>query len=477
MRLFKLSFKNILSNPLTTTLNLILFGFGICIISILLLVSKQVEDQLDKNQAGIGMVVGAKGSPLQLILSSLYHLDVPTGNIKLSEAEKLKKNPLIKSTIPMALGDNYKGYRIIGTDHSYPELYKAEIAEGRLWKKNLEVTVGAKVAKYNGMKLGDTFHGSHGIGASAHDHGDHSFVVTGILKPTGTVIDQLILTNVASVWAVHGMETEESHDEQEEHEGNEHAEHNHDEHEGHDHAEHNHDEHEGHNHAEHNHDEHEEHDHAEHNHDKHEGHDHAEHNHDEHEGHDHGDSHVVAKEDLEITSMLVKFRSPMGAITIPRNINANTNMQAAVPSYETARLFSILGVGFDALKILGVVLIFISALSVFISLFNSLKERQYELAYMRVLGARRTQVLLLILWEGITISIIGFIFGILLSRLGMMGLSYLLEENFNYSLNLLVLQPDEIWMFFVSVGIGLVAAILPAISVYKADISKILAEE
>ena len=136
MTLFQISCKNMKAKPLSTTLNLILFATGIFIISFLLLIKNQFEDHIEKNIAGVNLVVGAKGSPLQLILSTLYHVDYPTGNIPLSDAEKLKHNPLVKRTIPMALGDNFQGYRIVGTNHDYAGLYGGELQKGKLWEKS-----------------------------------------------------------------------------------------------------------------------------------------------------------------------------------------------------------------------------------------------------------------------------------------------------------------------------------------------------
>ncbi|RZL17541.1 MAG: ABC transporter permease, partial [Pedobacter sp.] len=104
---FKISWKNIWSKPLNAALNILLIAFGTAILTVLLLASTQIEDKLDKNSKDIDLVVGAKGSPLQLILSSIYYIDFPTGNIPMIEAKKLMKSPFVKRAVPLALGDNY----------------------------------------------------------------------------------------------------------------------------------------------------------------------------------------------------------------------------------------------------------------------------------------------------------------------------------------------------------------------------------
>ncbi|MEH0157895.1 FtsX-like permease family protein [Limibacter armeniacum] len=436
MNLFKLSWKNITAKPWSTALNLILFSFGVSIISLLLILNDQLENTLEKNQAGIGLVVGAKGSPLQLILSSIYHVDVPTGNIKLAEAQKLARNPLISKGIPLALGDSYKGFRIVGTDHEYPALYETKVAAGNLWEHDLEVTIGAKIAQQFKLKVGDEFFGAHGMGEGGGHHDHHPFVVKGIFEPSGTVIDQLILTNVASVWKVHEHGDEdkkgkykvtlgkEDHHEEEEHD-KEHANHEEGQHHDDEHAE-----------------------------------------HDEHH-----------EEDREITAMLLKFRSPMGAITLPRMINANTNMQAASPAYETARLFSLIGVGADALKALAAIIIIISGLSVFISLYNSMKERRYEIAYLRVLGATRLNLFMLIILEGIIIAVLGYLIGIGMSHFGMSILGSYLEDSWKFSFAAWQLQSEEIALLWGALAIGFVSAIIPAWQAYKTDISSTLSNQ
>ena len=165
MNLIKLAWKNSVHNPLNLLLNLILLTLGIGLISFILSINTQLKDKFDKNLADIDLVIGAKGSPLQLILSSMYHIDSPTGNISIGECKAFLRDghPLIKRSVPLSMGDNYKGFRIIGTDHAILELYNAEIETGEYWSNLLEVTVGASVARELNLELGSTFKSSHGF--------------------------------------------------------------------------------------------------------------------------------------------------------------------------------------------------------------------------------------------------------------------------------------------------------------------------
>ena len=199
MRLFYIARKNLLAKPLQTALSTILLAFGVGMVSLMMLSERQIKDQFERNIKDIDLVLGAKGSPLQLILANVYHIDAPTGNISLEAAKDVIKHPYVESGIPLAYGDNYMGYRIVGTDHSYPEHYSAEIAEGEMWKEIYEVTIGAVAAEKLGLEIGDTFFSAHGLTDETNVHDNVEFKVVGILRSTSSVIDQLLLTNIESV--------------------------------------------------------------------------------------------------------------------------------------------------------------------------------------------------------------------------------------------------------------------------------------
>jgi putative ABC transport system permease protein len=416
MNLLALSWSYIKTKPLNTLLNILLLALGIAIITVLLLASKQVERSLTQNSRGIDLVVGAKGSPLQIILSSIFHIDYPTGNISLEEAQQLSRNRLIRNTIPMALGDSYQGYRIVGTNYEYLGLYEAETAVGSLWESPLEVALGAAAAQQLNLSVGDSFASSHGLaddGINVHD--EQQFTVSGILAPTQTVVDNLILTSVESVWQVH--DTHEA-DSSETH--------------------------------------HDEHDHAE--------------VAITREGLPSGDA------DEEITSLLVQFRSPMAAVQLPRYINQRTNMQAASPPFETARLFSLIGVGVDMLQGFAYVIVVIAALSIFIALYNSLKARRYDLAILRSLGASPRTLFTHVILEGLIITLAGSLFGLLLGHLVLYGATQFYARPGQLGISSGQLATEELWIVASSLVVGLVASLLPAIQAYRTNISEVLAE-
>ena len=203
MRTLVLAWRFLWARPLGAALNVLLLSLGLASITFLLLVSAQLSRAFERDLAGIDVVVGAKGSPMQLILSGVLHVDVPPGNIPLQAVRALEKHPQVKSIIPISLGDNFQAYRIVGTSTDYIRHYQATLAQGTVWNAPMQVVLGATVARQLGLQLGQTFVGSHGLGAGGHTHGDHPYTVVGILAPSASVLDRLILTDTASVWKVH----------------------------------------------------------------------------------------------------------------------------------------------------------------------------------------------------------------------------------------------------------------------------------
>lgn len=410
MNLGKLVWSYLTSRPLNTALNILLLALGVSVVTILILVNHQLRHKISTNAKGIDLVVGAKGSPMQLILCNIFHVDYPTGNINLAEAERIARNRLVKNAIPMALGDSYRGFRIVGTTLEYPKLYGATIEEGSWWNKPMEVVVGRSAADALKLTAGSQFTSSHGLVESGHSHDTQEFIVTGIMGKSNTVLDNLILTSVESVWLVHDVSLA-------------------------------------------------------------------------------GDTTVVTQEarsslipaveagdsTKEITSVLIQYRSAMGAIQMPRLVNSQTTLQAASPAFETARLFSIIGVGVEVLGGFAYVLIFISALSIFIALYNSLKERRFDLAVMRTMGASRSKVFLSVLLEGSWLTFMGAVCGLALAHGILFLFTAMVQEAGRSGITGREFYPEEGIILIGSLLLGMVCALVPALQAYRTDISKVLA--
>jgi putative ABC transport system permease protein len=198
-----LAWRYLWSQPLSAALNLLLLTLGIASITFVVLVSEQVDRAFERDLAGIDAVVGAKGSPMQLIMSGVFHIDVPPGNVPLEDVRKLAAHPLVNRVIPLALGDSFRGWRIVGTTPQYIEHYGAQPAQGRLWREPMEAVLGAEAARATGLAPGGSFIGSHGLAAGGEPHGEVPYRVVGVLAPCRCVLDRLVLAAVESVWRVH----------------------------------------------------------------------------------------------------------------------------------------------------------------------------------------------------------------------------------------------------------------------------------
>lgn len=402
MNLLSLSWRYLWSRPLASALNLLLLTLGLASVAFVLLAQDRVERAFERDLAGIDLVVGAKGSPLQLILAGVFHLDVPPGNVLLADVQALARHPQVAQVIPISLGDSLGAYRIVGSTHDYVSHYGAQLAQGTLWQAPLQAVLGAQVAQATGLQVGQTFAGAHGLGSGGYVHTDAPYTVTGVLQPCGCVLDRLVLTHLGSVWAVH-------------------------------------------------------------------------------EGLAPGEFAALAEEDRnaieaerEVTLALLRYRTPMAAVSLPRFVNTTTPMQAAAPAMEITRLLTLLGTGTRVLQSLGAVLLAVAGLSVFIALWSAVRERRADIAMLRMLGAPPWRVAALLLCEALWLAVLACALGLLLAQ----GLGALAGWVWAAGQGLVI----DAWQWpaalatvpLLALGVALLAAALPAVSAYRVDVASLL---
>lgn len=415
-RVARLSWRYLWSRPLAALLNLLLLTLGLAAITLVLLVATQIDQAFTRDLEGIDLVVGAKGSPLQLILAGVFHIDVPPGNIALQEVQALQANPLVAQLIPLSLGDSYRGFRIVGTTPDYVAHYRAAPAQGRLWQQPMEAVLGATVARSMAADMagaasaaarqtpeqaliGARFVGSHGLGAGGHLHGAHPYRITGVLARCGCVLDRLILTATESVWRVHETDTANDADDLE-----------------------------------------------------------------------------ALRQEREVTIALLRYRTPLAAVTLPRQINAGTSMQAAAPAVEVTRLLRLLGIGADVLRAFGALLLAVALLSLFIGLWNAVRERRADLALLRMLGAPPGRVAALLLCEALWLALLACAAGLLLGHGLAQGLGALLLAQGLLPVSGLLWLPAEGALPLLACALAALAALLPAIEAYRTDVADALAQ-
>jgi putative ABC transport system permease protein len=474
-----------------TLLTTLLVALGMATVVIVTLVTGQFDERLRRDAAGIDLVVGAKGSPLQLVLSGVYHLDVPPGNIALSALDELRANRLVAQAVPISLGDSFRGFRIVGTEPEFLAMHAARFSSGQVFSAPMQAVLGARVAAEAGLTTGAQFAGTHGMAAGGPTHGDETYTVSGVLAATGGVIDRLVVTSTESIWQTHehghgaparpasvppkaqqpsvspdpAPSTSQSRTRPAERADGKHA------------------------------------------------HAHA-HAHRETKktapprsggssaahsapaaapsagaarsaeppadpGHDHDRDHAHDAEhapEREVTMLLVRYASPLAAVSLPRAINASERLQAASPAFESARLVQLVGVGVDGLRAFGLLILGVAAGSVFVALFQALSDRRREMALMRLLGATPAHLFRLLLLEGLALTAIGVVVGLVLGHVTVEVAGRWLIPRGEWPLTGWVFDTIE-WAWAAgALALGALASLWPAWRAARTGLADVLAE-
>jgi putative ABC transport system permease protein len=384
--------------PLQTALSILLLALGVATLVFVLLVQSQLVRGLTRDAQGVDLVVGAKGSPLQLILSAVYHVDVPTGNVPLAAVEQVRANRLVKSAIPVSLGDNFRGFRIVGSEPALIAHYGGQLASGTLWQGRQQAVIGADVARATGLGVGQAFFGAHGLSPDGPVHDDAEYRVVGVLAPSGTVLDRLVLADLESIWFVHEGEAADP------------------------------------------------------------------------------EERRMLQAEREVTAILVQYAAPLAAAIVPRQINAEPKLMAAVPANEVARLFAVVGVGIDTMRAFAAVLLVSALLALFVALMNALEERRYDIAILRLLGASRARVAWLMLLEAWLLAAAAVLLGVALAVAAVAVLGQALAQARSFPVSPFDWPPEVAVVLALAWAVATAAALLPAWRASRMQVHDALAQ-
>lgn len=413
MNFFMIVIKSLRQRLLSVLLTMFSIMLGICLVISIMILKKESEEAFTQTATGYELIVGPKGSPLQLTLNTVYQIGLPLGSMPLKTYELLKNDRRVKLAIPYILGDNYKDHRLIGT---VPEIFSSfeykkgsryEFISGEAFGGEFEAVVGYDAAIKTGLKTGDHFTGSHGINSyeGAEEHEENKFKVTGILKKTFTPADNVIFVNMNSVWKIH-------------------------EYSSHDHSQ------------------------------------------KEDTSHLHDNETISSV----LVSLKSPVYFDLLRRQINDNKYEGINAQAVIPLFEIKQLFDIIGNINSILLIISYLVIFVAAVSIFVVLFNSMNERKREIAIMRSLGARKSLIMNLIIAEGIIITLSGAVTGVILSHvlifLAKNKISELagIQITGNFS-------AFEFLIIGAALLLGIVVSIIPGFRAYRTEAGKVLSEK
>lgn len=500
MNLFQLIFKQMRQRALSTWLTILSVVLGVALGCAIMLLQREGGKLIGQTDYGFDVLVGAKGSPQQLVMNTVYQIDQSPGNVPYSLYEQLISEPRyradVRIAVPTAVGDTYQGQRIIAT---LPKLFgvdddghplppervmeyrpdkRYELAEGQVFHpRKFQAVIGADVPKLAQLKLGSEFQATHGApeGNQQADTHEEKWKVVGVLKPTNTAADRVIYIPLTTFYAIMEHEqalgaiaqlqgnpapaTREAHDDHdhghahpahpphlEHHEGEtpeEHAKHAHEEHAGHD--------------------------------------DHADHA--GHAGHDHGhytmnpDGTIevkLPKEQWMISAIMVRSRRPgFSTQNLMWTIN-NQNIASAVNPAGVMKEFfdTFLRPSSRMLEWISYLVSIVAGVAILVSIYNSISARMREIAILRALGATRTRILTLICLEAGFIGLIGGVLGLVLAHvvLGVVASQYM-ERLVGEGINWLSVGVRE-WIYLGAVLVlSVLAGLVPALKAYEAPVA------
>jgi putative ABC transport system permease protein len=438
MSLWQIAWSYLWNRKLTTVLTITSVALAVGLISSVLSLRQQLEQRFAEEGQAFDLVVGPKGSPLSLVLGSVYFMDSAIGAMDLADYYKLKNDTeFVKDIFPIGLGDTYGGFRIVGTT---PELLHHEwvgsisgevrkpfvLADGRAFEAPMEAVVGAVAARQMEIKVGDTFtstHGSYVLSSDSQefDHGDHPYTVVGILEPSGSPFDRAIYCSIESVWSAHGHQGDIKSGVEAHAEGD--------------------------------------------------GHDHAA----AAPAEAHGDGAEVEK--LTISAALVQLNSPAQRFEYEGWVNDHTNSMAAVPIQIISDFFKDFLDPIKGLMLgIGYLVVVISALSILIGLYLSILQRKRDLAIMRALGASSYEIFGAVIIEAFWVTLLGIIAGWVFGNVVTFGMGQILARDYGLIVTPFGISGEEIRAFASVALVGLVAGILPAWQAYNGDVANDLAD-
>jgi len=374
-------------------------------------INKQTRDAFTGGPVGFDAVLGARGSQLQLVLNTVFHLETSPGNIPWSMYQAVQKDRGVSLAVPYAVGDNYKGFRIVGTSEEmftkfeYHKGRKFEMAVGRSFdSKRREAVVGSFVAEKTGLRVGSTFQPAHGLteDKNSHTHAE-IYTVVGVMKPTNSPSDRVVWIPIEGIFRMEGHVLRGSGERFEATAGEE-----------------------------------------------------------------------IPDEHKEVSAVMLKFRSPQQGMMMQQMINSQGNVATLAWPIGTVmgELFEKLGWVHRVLTMVAYLVVVVAAASILASIYNTINERRREFAIMRALGARRKTVFSAIIVETAAIALIGVIAGFLVYGIILLGAAQVIRATTGVVIDVVAWDPVFIYAPLGIVLLGAISGIFPAMKAYRTDVAE-----
>lgn len=402
--------RSLRQHALSTSVTVLAVGLAGGLVMSVFAIQKQTLDAFTGGNFGFDAVVGARGSPLQLVLNAVFHLETSPGNIPWKLYTELKSRRYVETAVPIALGDNYHGYRIVGTTEEMFTKFEFQIGRrytvaspGRLFDPQLrEAVIGSTVAAKTGLGIGSVFNPYHGLDFSPEARHADEYVVVGILSPTNTPADRVIWIPIDGVYRMSDHELRGT--------GQVFVP---------------------------------------------------------------SPTEDIPDEHKEVSAVLVKLRSPQAGMRLDREINREGKVATfAWPIGNVmADLFEKLGWVNRVLELVAYLVIVVAAFSILAAMYNTINERRREFAILRALGARRRTVLSAILLESATIAALGALLGFVVYGAIVTAAGAVVRAQTGVVLEAAAWHPI-FWIAPLGmILMGVLAGLIPAWKAYRTDVA------
>ena len=408
--LFFIIKRSLRQHALSTLISMLSIALGAGLVMAVIGIKSQSVSAFTGGPIGFDAVLGARGSPLQLVLNTVFHLETSPGNIPWSMYQVMKDDPRVELAIPYALGDNYYGYRIIGTttalftEFEYRKGVKFQIQEGgRVFDPNRqEAVIGSYAAQKLGLKVSDTIHPYHGLLFDESMRHDEQYTIVGVLEPTNSPSDRVIWIPIEGIYRIEGHVLRGSGEEYVPQPGQE-----------------------------------------------------------------------IPDMHKEVSAVMLKFRSPQIGFMMEATINKQGKVATLAWPIATvmAELFNKIGWMNQILALVSYLVVVVASGSILASIYNSINERRREFAILRSLGARRRTVFAVIVLEATAIAALGVIIGFIVYGAIFTSASAIVRAQTGIVLDLLQFHPVFVVAPVCVILLGTVAGILPAVKAYKTDVA------
>jgi len=396
----------------TLALTVLAIALSVCLLLGVERLRKSVREGFEQSVSGADLIVGACGSPLQLILYTLFHLGHAAHNMDWASAQAIANHPAVAWSIPVSLGDSFHGYPVLGTTNDYFAHFRygdarpLQLAQGRPFGDVFEAVFGVEVAEALDLRLGSALTLSHGSGETdLAQHADKPFVLVGILARTGTPVDRTVHIGLDAMEAIHldwqggthlpGMSIP---------------------------------------------------------------------------------AEQVKKFDLTpktVTGVILGLKSRAAVFATKRWIDQfrDEPLMAVMPGVALSQLWQVVGVGERALLGVSALVVVVSLAGLIAVILAGLNERRRELALLRAVGAHPRDILMLLTLEGLGLTLVGTGLGFLLLTGVSFGLGPLIEARFGLSIAAGAPTLEELYLLAGTVAVGLAAGLVPGWRAYRLSLA------